>query len=436
MKLHFASAVAVAVFALAWAHGQPPSKTAEVEKAEALFREGKVDDAFKALQAAATKHAELPPARLMLARLFFSAGQSQQGRAALEQAAAEAPDHPEIYLTNGSQALAEGRLTDTVLNCQTAQQLAAATRWTADQRKTWQREARAGQAMAFETRRDWESARTQLTAWLDLEPKNGSARQRLARAQFMLGRADDAFTELQQAAKDDPALEPAEVMMGRLASQKGDAKLAEEWFEKAAQKQPRDARVHRAFGDWLLNAGRLDAARVHIETAAQLEPKARETLGLQGLLARYGGDYAAAAKLFEAIVQEEPGNFWATNQLALCGVELADRRQRAVQLAEVNARQYPRSPEALATLGWVYYRTGKLDEAERALATSVSGGQASADTAFYLARVQADRGKFAEARNLLKSAVASEGTFVHRADAKKLLDEVMQKAPPEEKKPQ
>src|SRR5262249_10834476 len=154
-------------------------------------------------------------------------------------------------------------------------------------RKTILRESRAGQATAFEARRDWASARTQLAAWLDLEPKNGPARQRLARAQFMLGRADDAVTEVQQAAEDDPGLEPAEVMMGRLASQKGDAKLAEEWFQKAVQKSPRDARVQRAFGGWLLDAGRLDAARVHIETAAQLEPKARETIGLQGLLARH-----------------------------------------------------------------------------------------------------------------------------------------------------
>src|SRR5262249_11282135 len=169
-----------------------PAKPAEVEKAEALFREGKVDDAFKELQAATTKHAELAPARLMLARLYFSAGQLQQGRAALEQAAAESPDHPEIYLTNGSQALSEGRLTDTILNCQIAQELVAAPRWTAEQRKTVQRESRAGQATAFEARRDWASARTQLAAWLELEPKNGLARQRLARAQLMLGRADDA----------------------------------------------------------------------------------------------------------------------------------------------------------------------------------------------------------------------------------------------------
>ena len=44
-----------------------------------------------------------------------------------------------------------------------------------------------------------------------------------------------------------------------------------------------------------------------------------------------------------------------------------DKKNRAVQLAEINARQYPRSAAALSTLGWVYYRMGRAADAEQAL---------------------------------------------------------------------
>jgi tetratricopeptide (TPR) repeat protein len=410
----------------ATANGQPAetAKPEEVLKAESLFRDGKIDDALKQFHAAVKKHPQLPPAELMLARLLFSAGQHGPGRAHLEKAIAESPGHPEVYLANASQALAEGRVTDTILNCQIALAQAGAERWPAEQRKKWQREARIGLATAFEARQDWEAARTQILAWLELEPKNGQARQRLARALLMQGRDTEAFNELQQASKDDAALDPAEVTMGRLWSLRGDAKQAEEWFEKAVRKYPREARVHRAYGGWLLDRGRIDAAKVHIDTAAKLEPKSRESLGLQGLLARYTKDYETAVKIFEDLVRDEPGNFYPANHLALASAELPDKRARAVQLAELNARQYPSLSDALATLGWVYFKSNRIDEAERLLQASASGGQVSSDTAYYYARVLKERGKTADVKELLKKALDSDGPFVSRADAKALYEEL------------
>jgi Tfp pilus assembly protein PilF len=243
----------------------------------------------------------------------------------------------------------------------------------------------------------------------------------------MAGRDTEALNELQQAGKDDPALEAAEAVLGRLWSIKGDAKRAEEWFEKAAQKYPKDARVHRAFGGWLLDRGRIDAAKVHIDAALEIEPLSRESQGLKGLLARYQKDLTLAAKIFEAINRDEPGNFIASNNLALTLAELPDRRTRAVQLAEVNARQYPQSSEALATLGWAYFKAGRLDEAEQALSASAAGGQISSDTAYYYARLLNEKKKPAEARDLLKKALASDGAFVNRGEAAALLKELDKK---------
>lgn len=401
-----------------------PVKPEEVARAEAAFRQGKAAEAFKLLQEAVKKQPKLPPARLMLARLYFMAGQAAQGHATLEQAAAESFTHPEIYLANANQALAEGRITDTILNCQAAITLSADDRWDAEQKAAFRREARAGLAAAFEARKDWETARVQLLALLEIEPKSGPARQRLARALLMLGRDTEAFNELQQAGKNDAKLDPAEVTMGRLWEMKGDAKRAEEWFEKSVQKYPKDARAHRAFGGWLLDRGRLDAAKLHIDAATQLEPRSRETLGLKGLLARYTRDYESAARIFEQLARDEPGNFFAGNHLALAYAELPDKRQRAVQLAEVNARQYPRLSDALATLGWAYFKAGRLDDADKALSASASGGQISSDTAYYLAHVLNDKGKPADAKEILQKALSTDAPFVNRAQARELMKQL------------
>src|SRR5262249_1410141 len=77
-----------------------------------------------------------------------------------------------------------------------------------------------------------------LPAWLDLEPKNGPARQKLATALFFLEKYDEAHSELRTAVENDPTLSPASVVMGQLYTSKGDWKNAAEQFQAAEKKDP------------------------------------------------------------------------------------------------------------------------------------------------------------------------------------------------------
>src|SRR5689334_2100701 len=85
----------------------PTRTSAEaIEKAKEALAAGKVEDAMGFLQEAGRKNPLLPPARLLLARMFLGAGaeQARNARMLLEQAAAENPDHPDVYLTLASVA--------------------------------------------------------------------------------------------------------------------------------------------------------------------------------------------------------------------------------------------------------------------------------------------------------------------------------------------
>src|SRR5205823_13922322 len=126
-----------------------------------------------------------------------------------------------------------------------------------------------------------------------------------------------------------------------------------------------------------------------------------------------------------------PGDFFAANQLALVLADQAGQQQRsqAAQLAEVNARQYPKSAEALATLGYVYDRIGNVDDALKALQAAVSGGQASSDTAYYLALCLSEKDKGDDARKILKGALESKGLFIYRKEAQALHDKLDKKEP-------
>ncbi len=395
----------------------------ELDAAVQKIREGRNDEALALIREKAAKHPEWSPAPLILARILLRFGQTVPARQVLERAAVEVPKHPEVYLTFGSLAVADGRFNDARLNFETALGFIGSGQWDAEKSRGFRREALNGLAAVAEAREEWKAAQDHLNALLEFDPKNGPARQQLARILFRLDKTDQAFNTLKQAVADTPALEPAAISMGRLFAQKGDAKKAEEWFDNAVKVEPASARVRVARAGWLLEQGRAPLARTEIDEALKLDPKSKDAQRVKGIVAWHLRDIAGSEAIFELLHRELPGDGGVANMLALSLVEqdAPEKRARGLQLAELNARQNPRSHDIVATLGWANYRSGHLDHAEQYLRAAAQGNRISPDLAYYLARVLADKGQTENARRLLQDATGTTVAFAHRDEANTLL---------------
>ncbi len=188
----------------------------------------------------------------------------------------------------------------------------------------------------------------------------------------------------------------------------------------AVKSGPDDLAARTAMVAWLLEQGRDDEARPHIDIAA----RSTDVKRLTGLVARQRKDYGEAERSFRAMTQESPGNSWIRDQLALVLAEQDDeaKRRRALELAEVSVRQDPNTPEALATLGTVYFHLGRLDEAEQILRAVLGSGKGNSDTVYTLAQVVVRRGRPDDAKPLLRSALDAPGLFISRQDDQQWLD--------------
>ena len=177
--------------------------------------------------------------------------------------------------------------------------------------------------------------------------------------------------------------------------------------------------VRTGVASWLLEQGRAGEAQAHLEAAAKLDPKSKDVKRLLGLAARERKDYGRAEEILQALFLESPGDAWVRNQLALVLAEQADdaKRRRALELAELSVRQDPKAADALATLGVVYYRLKRLDDAEKVLQAVFNSGKGNSDTAYFLALVKSERGELNSAPALLKTALAAPGLFIFRKDA-------------------
>ncbi len=243
-----------------------------VNQAVTRFQKRDFDACLKQLAQARKAHPELPPPHALFAKLAFLCNEGALIRPALESAIAEDPEHPEVFILFGNLALADGRVTDAAVHFEKARGLAAGKRWTAEQRDRFDRLSRQGDAVVAESRGDWKAARAALGDWLKHEPGNTAARQRLGKALFHIGAYDAAYSELQQAAKADTALEPAAITMAWLFTRDRNIKKAEEWINYANRIAAESLLVQMGSAAWLLEQGRGGDAQSHAESAAKLDP--------------------------------------------------------------------------------------------------------------------------------------------------------------------
>jgi tetratricopeptide (TPR) repeat protein len=277
-----------------------------------------------------------------------------------------------------------------------------------------------------EARGDWAAAQEHLDAWLKIDPDNAVAMQRMARALFQQKNPAKALEFLRKAKEaNDDVLTP-EAQLARFYHEFGDQKNAQIWMDQALKKAPKDVRTHLVAAQWFLESGQLDKAAQEAATAMKLDPKSLEAQIFRGVVALFQKDYKSAETYFQQAHVQSPSNFAASNNLALALAEQDDslKQRRALEYAQANVRQHQRSAEALSTYGWVLYKLGQVDEAERALRAAAGAGRLAPDTAYYMAVVANAKGRKDEAVQLLQAATKADGPFANRNEAQELLKQL------------
>ncbi|NIO13784.1 MAG: tetratricopeptide repeat protein, partial [Xanthomonadales bacterium] len=165
--------------------------------------------------------------------------------------------------------------------------------------------------------------------------------------------------------------------LAELYVQAGNLKQAASFVKQALEADPEDFKTRIVATRWAVEVRDFDQARQHAAQALKLNSGSPEAILLSGIVAMFLEDFDSAVKHFQALILVSPGDFTATDNLALalCQQDNEADRQLALSYAQLNAQRFPQRPEAAATLGWVLLRLDRVDEAEKVLrgAASASG---------------------------------------------------------------
>jgi tetratricopeptide (TPR) repeat protein len=238
--------------------------------------------------------------------------------------------------------------------------------------------------------------------------------------------------------RDHPNAQAVNVAMEALKKQKryGDAVAL---LQPLAEKFSADPFVNARYVEALLRNGDKDRARVAASTQVkfgtrnaiaaseaymqveQYEPAItilrdalktkQEDLDLQYALAsalERSGDKSGAEKAFLDILQIHPDHAATLNYLGYMWAEDGVNLDRAAEMLNKAVSQEPRNGAYVDSLGWVYYRQGKLDLAEKYLTDATRLLPRDATVHQHLGDVLAKRGEYQKALSVYRAALNLE----------------------------
>lgn len=399
-------------------------KYSEITEAIQRYTANDALGARQFLETAKRKDDKLPPVDMMMAKLYMVTGQSNAFLVSLEATIREHPTDPEPYLLLADHSMASNQAIQAAALYDKAIELLATYDHNLRRKQRFVERAYSGRAGVYQRWGFWDKAEADLRSWIEANPEDSNAYNRLGIVLFQLGKDRDgyqAFLKAKELNSDMPNPFIATASMYQRLDKNTEAKEA---FERAYKNDSTDRLTIIAYSEWLIRQGQLDQAAKILEEGMKSHPDVFEIALLRGVAAQMMEDSALAEAEYNRALAISPGNRDAMNQLALLLVNQEDSaaRNRAEMLAKINAKLNEQNPDVFITLAWVLRQQNKMNDANQAYQKGIRLGRLSGDSTLLVAKLLQERGQSDVAKNILQNALEKEeGIFVNRAEAEAFL---------------
>ena len=160
-----------------------------------------------------------------------------------------------------------------------------------------------------------------------------------------------------------------------------------------------------------LEAGRAKEAVAAATKLVEMTPAEQPELLKQSLVMlssaqERAGDFKSAEEALRRVLAQDPDDATALNNLGYFLAERGERLQEALEMTKRAVRAEPANPYYLDSLGWVYFKLGQLDEAERHLNDALRRNPRSVAIHEHLGDLHQKRGRTEDARASWRKALS------------------------------
>lgn len=330
-----------------------------VLKAEVLQRKGEPQAALEHLENAARKDNASTELRFTYGKLLGETGRRAQAKAVFEELHDEVPENHEVLFALGLLALED---------------------------------------------EDGEAARSYFSELLVQGDPGNQASYFMGLAEELNGNTESALMWFASVSSNSQRFDAAQSRYINLLAEKGQVDKAREHLQRM-----RDERPERAVDYYLFEAGFLreqdmpQATYELFNEALKKHPANIDLLYGRAMIAESLDKLQVVEEDLSSILVQDPQNAQALNALGYTLTDRTDRHQEALVMIERALELKPGDPYYLDSLGWVWYRLGDLEKAERYLREAV---EKQSDTEFlaHLGEVLWERGKKQQAKQVWAEA--------------------------------
>jgi tetratricopeptide (TPR) repeat protein len=263
-------------------------------------------------------------------------------------------------------------------------------------------------------RDDYLGAANELEWLLERRPENSQARLMLARVLLQVERGAQARTHLEEIPADSPDHVEALRLRGLSLVADGQPKAGVPLLAQAIEADPKRPELVRDLGRAQASAGRLPEAVATLEAGVRRFPRSVPLLYQLGIALTESGDDARAVAQMRRLLALNPDHSGALNFIGFTWAEQGVRLKEAEQLILRALEQRPNDGAIIDSLGWLFFRQGRLEEAKRTLRLSLTKMPGEAEVQFHLAEVLWAMGEKEEAMGLYQAAIGAEKDATRR----------------------
>jgi len=360
-----------------------------------LQQDGKPQEALTLLENNPPQDGEVAPI-LLRARLLQNLERGDEAMPLLEKSIRKYPDDKRLRLTYARLLVEQNRMQDAKV------QFASLVQQYPDDD-----ELRYSLALVCLEAREWEEASTYLQQLVERESHVDSARLNLGRIAEERNDPQGALNEYALVGAGTDYL-PAQLRQADILVANGRADESARRLAQARADEPDYAvQLYLIEAETLSNNDKVEPAWRVLQQALKQYPDDTNLLYTRAMLAEKRNDLPQMEKDLRAIITREPSNAMALNALGYTLSDRTTRYEEARALIEKAHQINPQDPAVLDSLGWVNYRLGNLDVAERYLRQAMERFP-DHEVAAHLGEVLWAAGKQREARQVWAKALQDQ----------------------------
>jgi tetratricopeptide (TPR) repeat protein len=364
-------------------------------KALLLQQNGDAEASLQLLENNPPKEGEIAPI-LLRARLLQGMNRGKEALPILEKSIKKYPEDKRLRLTYARMLVEQNRMEDAKVQFSSLVQ-----QYPDDD------ELRFSLALVCLEAKAWDEAAGYLEELIARGAHEDSAHLNLGRIHEERNDPQSALAEYAQVGPG-PDFLAAQLRQADILMSNGSAAEASKRLAEARDAQPEVAvQLYLIEAETLSNNNQVDRGWQVLNQALKQYPDDLNLLYTRSMMAEKRGDLVQMEKDLRAILKREPDNAMALNAL---GYTLSDRTTRYAEAKELIEKAHslnPEDPAVLDSLGWVNYRLGNLDEAERLLRQALERFP-DHEVAAHLGEVLWAKGEQREARKVWSKALQDQ----------------------------